>query len=73
LHSSPKAITNQRYPHQPNPAFPNGQGEEENWEKLYERETQHAEGLTFFKKWNVSLMRVNHAEKGPRAKNWSRC
>jgi hypothetical protein len=50
LHRSPKPITNQPYPHQPNPTFPNGQGEEENRKKYCERKTQHAECLAFFKK-----------------------
>ena len=32
LKHSPDAITNQSYPHQPNPTLPNGQGEEQNRE-----------------------------------------
>ena len=67
LHSSPKAITNQPYPHQPDPALPNGESEEENREKHCERKTQHAECLTFFKKCNESLSRliVPRAERKP--------
>jgi len=58
LKSSPSTITNQPYPHQPNPALPKGQGKEKNREQHCERKSQNRQCLTFFKKGKQSLSRL---------------